>query len=354
MSWVSQRVEGIKVPKRRERAQRELWQGQCNCPYWHGIFGGLYLHHLRRSTYEHLNRAEALCHPTAQGSLPKLTEKDLNQDGRVEVIIESPPFSFYFLPHRGGTVVELDFHPTAMNILDTLTRREETYHQELAQRKEGKGEGRSIHELEKTVPAETLERAAFDAWDRFSLLDLFLPSTTSFNEFWKGRFQSLSKDPTQVPYSTHWLKQGKEGRLTLTGEIPIGAANGLVRVEKRIEVHPSKDKFGISLKVTNGGREALDCLWGMEWSFNFYDKERSEEGVSRVEVQDGWSPVYIEVAADEPFDYWQFPIETVAQTESDFRLIHQGISVFPHWPLTLRPGQTVERKLIFRISKRQK
>ncbi len=32
-----------------EIARRELYRGQCNCPYWHGAFGGLYLPHLRNA-----------------------------------------------------------------------------------------------------------------------------------------------------------------------------------------------------------------------------------------------------------------------------------------------------------------
>jgi len=28
-----------------------LWRAQCNCPYWHGVFGGLYLPHLRAAVY---------------------------------------------------------------------------------------------------------------------------------------------------------------------------------------------------------------------------------------------------------------------------------------------------------------
>ena len=26
-----------------EKARTHLYRGQCNCPYWHGVFGGLYL-----------------------------------------------------------------------------------------------------------------------------------------------------------------------------------------------------------------------------------------------------------------------------------------------------------------------
>ena len=37
-----------------EVARQELYRGQCNCPYWHGSFGGLYLPHLRNAIYRSL------------------------------------------------------------------------------------------------------------------------------------------------------------------------------------------------------------------------------------------------------------------------------------------------------------
>ncbi len=41
-----------------ERARAELYRGQCNCAYWHGAFGGIYLPHLRNAVYNHLIAAE--------------------------------------------------------------------------------------------------------------------------------------------------------------------------------------------------------------------------------------------------------------------------------------------------------
>ncbi len=41
-------------------ARLELYRGQCNCPYWHGAFGGLYLPHLRNAIYKHLIQADTL------------------------------------------------------------------------------------------------------------------------------------------------------------------------------------------------------------------------------------------------------------------------------------------------------
>jgi hypothetical protein len=37
--------------KLREKAETHLYRGQCNWPYWHGVFGGMYLPHLRSALY---------------------------------------------------------------------------------------------------------------------------------------------------------------------------------------------------------------------------------------------------------------------------------------------------------------
>ena len=44
----------------RARALDHLYQGQSNDCYWHGLFGGIYISHMRLATYEHLIAAEDL------------------------------------------------------------------------------------------------------------------------------------------------------------------------------------------------------------------------------------------------------------------------------------------------------
>ncbi len=39
-------------------ARDHLYRGQCNCPYWHGAFGGIYLPHLRNAIFHHLITAD--------------------------------------------------------------------------------------------------------------------------------------------------------------------------------------------------------------------------------------------------------------------------------------------------------
>ena len=48
----------------REEALDHLYQGQSNDAYWHGLFGGVYISHMRLATWEHVIAAEDL----AEGS----------------------------------------------------------------------------------------------------------------------------------------------------------------------------------------------------------------------------------------------------------------------------------------------
>ena len=61
-----------------DQARTELYRGQCNCGYWHGAFGGIYLPHLRNAVYQHLIAADNLLDQAARparapGSRPRPT-----------------------------------------------------------------------------------------------------------------------------------------------------------------------------------------------------------------------------------------------------------------------------------------
>ena len=82
-----------------------LWAGQCNCAYWHGVFGGLYLPHLRQSLYRELLQAELQADKVLQGDKINITQNDFDKDGRPEILIEAPAQNLYLAPHNGGSSV---------------------------------------------------------------------------------------------------------------------------------------------------------------------------------------------------------------------------------------------------------
>jgi alpha-amylase len=113
----------------------EIYKAQCNDCYWHGLFGGVYLQFLRFSVYTHLINAEKLIDTINSIINPKLasyiyiTPLDFNKDSKTEYIIESDIYNLYINPNDGGTIFELDYKPKSYNLLNTLTRWPEAYHE---------------------------------------------------------------------------------------------------------------------------------------------------------------------------------------------------------------------------------
>ncbi|MBY9021296.1 MAG: DUF1925 domain-containing protein, partial [Candidatus Lokiarchaeota archaeon] len=115
-------------------AWKEIYKSQCNDSYWHGLFGGVYLQFLRFSVYTHLINAEKIIDNLNAGfnstknNFISITLLDFNKDSRMDVIIESDILNVYVNPSDGGTIFELDYKPKSYNLLNTLTRWPEAYH----------------------------------------------------------------------------------------------------------------------------------------------------------------------------------------------------------------------------------
>jgi alpha-amylase/alpha-mannosidase (GH57 family) len=84
MLRTSAKVQGMAEGPARERALDHLFQGQSNDCYWHGLFGGIYISHMRLATVEHLIAAEDLAEQEA-GALVDAARLDLDMDGVDEV-----------------------------------------------------------------------------------------------------------------------------------------------------------------------------------------------------------------------------------------------------------------------------
>ncbi|MGE5741938.1 MAG: alpha-amylase/4-alpha-glucanotransferase domain-containing protein, partial [Candidatus Aminicenantes bacterium RBG_16_66_30] len=171
MTMISREVRSAGNPA---EGLRQLYRGQCNDPYWHGVFGGLYLPHLREAAYSHLIDAEKTTpDPSGWKAL------DYDCDGRDELAFRDPTFGLLAKPSAGGTLVEIDYRPWSRNLSDVLGRRPEAYHRAAESAGEGSGSGKSIHELGKKLPPEAAELMRYDWYPRFSMIDhFFRPGTT--------------------------------------------------------------------------------------------------------------------------------------------------------------------------------
>ncbi len=107
-------------------ARRAIGRAQCNDAYWHGVFGGLYLPHLRRAVWEQLAAAERALR---RGEPPAVERLDQDGDGAEELWAHSARWSALVSPARGGGIEELTFLEAGVNLADVLTRRRESYHE---------------------------------------------------------------------------------------------------------------------------------------------------------------------------------------------------------------------------------
>ena len=119
-----------------KKAWTEIYKAQCNDSYWHGLFGGVYLQFLRFSVYTHLINAENIIDNLNSEfysyaiNYISITPIDFNKDSKMDVIIESDILNLYINPSDGGTIFELDYKPKSYNLLNTLTRWPEAYHED--------------------------------------------------------------------------------------------------------------------------------------------------------------------------------------------------------------------------------
>lgn len=349
MMYVSEKIETInQKPETRKKALRELYKAQCNCAYWHGLFGGLYLNYLRHAIYEHLIEAENIINNPAN-----IEEIDYNYDGYKEILYSSPKLNLYISPACGGSIIELDYKPKQFNLSNVLTRRPEAYHHKIEHTENSSISlnPKSIHDMV-TVKEEGLKDILFYDWyNRNSLIDHILDSTTTLDNFSEckyienGDFVNQPYNVTRCDKTTIILE--KQGRVKGYPFI----------IEKTFNIN--KD-IAINYELNNPNREELNMWFGIEFNFTllagdskdrFYaipDKgitnqpmniKKELENATGLEVVDEYSGFKVLLNWTCADLLWRFPVETVSHSESGLERTYQGSCIMPSWRFRIGPGE---------------
>jgi alpha-amylase len=359
-------LEGKTSRKVADEARRELWRGQCNCPYWHGLFGGLYLNYLRFANYSHLLRAERLAEQALHAGAKIHHERaDYDCDGHDEILVSTPEYSVAVSPGYGGSVAEIGYRPTCFNISDVMSRRPESYHRKLQQAADHDSGGvKSIHDIVRVKEAG-LERALhYDAYDRRCFLDHFLPAGTTVDDFASAR-HCEEGDFLGVPYDVADVRKSHAKvvvKLERAGSLNRSRRVLPIRLEKELTIG---DEKGVASRYTiRSEAESIDAvLFAVELNLTllagdnedrYYEipgvaLERNRmnslgavDSVGLVRLVDRWMKIAIVLRFEPTATFWRFPIETVSQSEGGFERTYQGSSVTAVWPLGLAAGAEAE------------
>ena len=367
MLRVSHRVEeaAAKGPRKARpgalrKAADHVLAAQCNDPYWHGIFGGLYLPNLRYPIYKNLLEAERLLDGTGKGGRLSAETVDFDGDGMDEVLVESPLINCYITPERGGSIFELDFKPRLVNVLDILTRRPEGYHSRLEHAGEASSSGggvASIHDIVVMKEPGLKSHLLYDRYRRASLVDHFFGEGTTVDALWQSRYEELG-DFVEKPYEAKLKRKGADLSVVLSrqGTVRHGERRHRVTLRKTITFRSGKSALEIEYVFTNGESGSVDLWFGAEFNvglqagnapdrYYYLDdgpildrvlRSKGElENIRALGLKDEWLGVDVRIETDTATSYFRFPIETVSLSEGGFERIFQSSVVIPHWKFTL-------------------
>ncbi len=380
--------EGLDQPLN-EQARQHLYRGQCNCAYWHGAFGGLYLPHLRNAVYRELIAAENLLDRGTgrAGAWVEGTADDYNFDARTEIRLAGDRLIAWVEPAVGGRLYELDVRAIEHNLLATLCRRPEAYHEKVRAGEHRRDAGASsIHERVVFKQANLDQRLQYDRRLRKSLLDHFWDldaradqvatgQARELGDFADGVYQSkIRRNPDRV--QVQLIRQGHcDGRpLTITKGLTLSAGSDALEIAYLIEGLPIDrplhfgvefnfaglpsgidDRFfhALSLPASEalpknstgrasvlksssrqspaagegqGGVLSSHRLGQLQTRLDLHD-------MRRLHLCDQWLGIDVGLSWDRLTSVWTFPIETVSQSEGGFELVHQSVVVIPHWEI---------------------
>jgi hypothetical protein len=363
MLQVSERAQRLISKKKKVKPQTldKIWAAQCNCPYWHGVFGGTYLPNLRHPIYTNLIEAEAdLDKLDNAAKVVRASVADFDKDGQDEVFLESTELGLFVKPSKGGTLYELDYKKAGKNLLDIMTRREEGYHAKLRNMKNHQpkeGEVSSIHDLV-IAKEEGLENyLTYDGYRRGSLIDHFVSPETTLQDFAAAKQTEIS-DFILGEYDAKLSGNTKEQHLTLSrmGNLLINGHAKQIRVTKTITLAKGERAFSVHYKLENlSDGSPLHFKFGIEMCYGllagdapdryYYGdginpndnrlRSTGESHATWIGLKDQWLKIDARLESSVPTDFYHYPIETISLSEAGFERVYQGSTVLATYNLTL-------------------
>jgi alpha-amylase len=361
MQMVSRRLERVSQSETsREllrRAREELYRGQCNCSYWHGAFGGIYLPHLRNAVYRHLIAADNLLDEAEGRELSgdgwvDATAEDFDFDAHPEVRLDNDKLVALIDPAAGGQIYELDVRSVRHNLLATLARRPEAYHARvLSAANTNDGHPASIHDRVVCKQEGLAEKIVYDNHLRKSLIDHFYRAGTTLDDLVAGRAAEeggfvdgnyaarvrRSSGRIQVLLSREATAAGVP--LTITKGVTLHAGSASLQIAYLLEGLPADSRLNFAVELNFAGMPAA-----AEGRF-FHDSQHNSLGdlgtaldvreSNYLGLADQWLGIDVGLSIDRPSGLWTYPIQSVSQSEGGFELVHQSVVILPHW--TVQP-----------------
>lgn len=367
MLRTSAKVDAMAPGAAKDAATDHLYQGQSNDCYWHGLFGGIYIAHMRLATYEHLIAAEDAADRAARAAgtgVDGIIARDLDLDGTDELLVAQPGQVVALKPSEGAGIGGWDIRGPRHSLTSVMRRRPEAYHQKLVDFESGDGGGHgegegggaaSIHDIVKVREAGLSRKLFVDAYERRAGLVHLLEHDTTPEQFGSASFVELG-DFVSGAYEVEHVG---DDEIVVVREGEVGGQPA--RVRKRFLFSGDRAAPGIALEVsiTNLAASPITARLGVEWPMNVlggggnpsawteprpgermrFDGEGEVSGVETFAFGNDWIGLEVHSALEPAADAWWSSIDTVSISEDGFERTHQGSAFLFSWPVVLEPGE---------------
>jgi hypothetical protein len=375
MLRTSAAVETMPDGPARALALDHLYRGQCNDCYWHGLFGGIYISHMRLATFEHLIAAEDLAE-TVTDRLHAAERADLDLDGIDDVRLASSGQVVTVDLAEGAGIGGWDIRVVRHALCAVLRRRFEAYHDavrdedaaSVAAATDSSGQPISIHERRVMKEAGLAAQLHYDAYERRSGLVRLLAPGTDAATWATGQAPELG-DAVDGAYEVETLEAD---RLVVTREALVRRADAgdgdghdgkggggriLVRKELTLGGDRRSPTLTLGLTVTNRSDATIEAILGLEWTLMMlggggnpaawwevegtrsgHDSPGTADAVTTVAQGNDYIGIAVSTTVSEPATAWWAPVETISNSESGFERVYQGAGLLLSWPLSLAPG----------------
>lgn len=370
MLYLDQRVKKMPPSPERDTAQLAIFRAQTNDAYWHGVFGGLYLPHLRHAVYHNLLVAEGLISESEPFNCQVF---DYDYDGSSEIVVTTPVYSCVITPRQGGQLYDWGIKPWRTNLLNTLARRFEHYHNNETEGQTAPPDTdrvSTIHDRESVSDSKLRGELYYDWYPRHAFIEHFLDDSSVLEDFSRSSFKELG-DFVLEEYTVRGLEKGsgvrvnleRDGRVWVDGrEYPLRIVKSFffgenrMRVDYQLQNQASETlrvKFGVECNLAmpaNCGPAGRYYLNGEMPSDHSFVSQGQEAGVSEVKLADEVMGGVVSFDWNRPAVFWRFPLQTVSQSEAGWEKTYQSSVLMPSWDLNLNPGETWQVELSLGVS----
>jgi hypothetical protein len=330
-------------------ARERLYAGQCNCPYWHGVFGGLYLPHIRQAVYGNLIEADAALNELMNLRQVQLSEADFDADGHLEVVVAGETLSAVLKPGRGGTLIDLSLNKHGFSLTDTLTRRREGYHLKLDQAvtKAAADKTTSIHDLVLAKEEGLKDFLVEDWYLKRCFIDHFLTDDVDLERFRSGKFGEEG-DFVLEPFAYRIDRNARSATMTRDGHLWRAGGPIPMKVVKTFRFADYSETIEVDYEVSSPHTGDLWVSFAVENNFNF-QAGHAEDRFVRIDGErrpnayldsvgehrqtractlvDEYRDLAVAISTEKEFTLWHLPIFTVSLSEAGFEKVYQGTTL---------------------------